>query len=109
MHFGWLFVGEKSGSEHVNFDERRFWNSVEATFHWLKHHLKNVMLYACVTEPYVIELIEFLLGNVLILEKMVISTKKNTGVARNGESHYRPRGGLYLGDACGIFEEGSVL
>ncbi|KAI6673167.1 hypothetical protein NL676_001073 [Syzygium grande] len=40
---------------------------------------------------------------------MVISTKKNTRVARNGESHYRPRGGLYLGDACGIFEEDGAV
>ncbi|XP_056171061.1 putative F-box/LRR-repeat protein At3g18150 [Syzygium oleosum] len=67
-----------------NFDGRSYWNLVEGTFHCLAYHLKNVMVYACVTEPYVIELIEFLLGNALVLEKMVISTKKNFEQTRNG-------------------------
>ncbi|KAF8007860.1 hypothetical protein BT93_K1755 [Corymbia citriodora subsp. variegata] len=83
----WSVLGKK-WEKACKFDGRRYWNSIEGTFYCLKHHLKNVMIYACVTEPYVIELIEFLLGNALILEKMVISTKRNTGVTRNGESHY---------------------
>ncbi|XP_056171578.1 F-box/LRR-repeat protein At3g03360-like [Syzygium oleosum] len=69
-----------------NFDGRSYWYSVEGTFHCLAHHLKKVMIYACVTEPYVIELIEFLLGNALVLETMVISAKRNFKEARNGFS-----------------------
>ncbi|KAI6673154.1 hypothetical protein NL676_001060 [Syzygium grande] len=65
-----------------NSDGSSYWHSVEGTFHCLAHHLKNVMIYACVTEPYVIELIEFLLGNALVLERMVISSRKISGETR---------------------------
>ncbi|XP_056171444.1 uncharacterized protein LOC130139116 [Syzygium oleosum] len=77
-----------------NFDGRSYWHSVQGTFHCLAHHLKNVTVFACVTEPYVIELIEFLLGNALVLEKMVISTKRNSKENRNGI--------LYLADTSGL-------
>lgn len=41
------------------------------------------MIRAWVTEPYAIELIKFLLGNALVLEKMVISTERNFGQTGN--------------------------
>ncbi|KAI6684332.1 hypothetical protein NL676_030245 [Syzygium grande] len=53
-----------------------YWSSVDGTFPCLEHQLKHVKIYGYVLEPNVIELIEFLLKNAQVLEKMEISTKK---------------------------------
>ncbi|KAK3438481.1 hypothetical protein EUGRSUZ_C03091 [Eucalyptus grandis] len=55
---------------------RVYWCSVDSTFPYLEDQLKHVKIYGYVLEPDVIELIEFLLKNAQILEKMEISTKK---------------------------------
>lgn len=62
--------------EAYDFDGKNFWKSQKGSFLCLKKYLKTVMIYGYVTEPYVFELIEFLLKNALVLEKMVISTKR---------------------------------
>ncbi|XP_030440230.2 putative F-box protein At1g49610 isoform X2 [Syzygium oleosum] len=53
-----------------------YWSSVDGTFPCLEHQLKHVKVYGYVLESDVIELIEFLLKNAQVLEKMEISTKK---------------------------------
>ncbi|KAK3438503.1 hypothetical protein EUGRSUZ_C03126 [Eucalyptus grandis] len=53
-----------------------YWSSVDSTFTCLEDQLKHVKIYGYVLEPDVIELIEFLLKNAQVLEKMEISTKK---------------------------------
>ncbi|EOX92910.1 Uncharacterized protein TCM_001773 isoform 1 [Theobroma cacao] len=57
-------------------DNGGFWSSQEGTFHCLEHHLKTVRICGDVRELYVIQFIEFLLKNALVLEKLMISTKK---------------------------------
>ncbi|XVF16849.1 hypothetical protein REPUB_Repub10bG0067500 [Reevesia pubescens] len=57
-------------------DNGEVWGSQEDTFHCLEHHLKTVRLYGDVTKPHVIEFVDFLLKNAMVLEKLVISTKK---------------------------------
>ncbi|KAA8524482.1 hypothetical protein F0562_010905 [Nyssa sinensis] len=59
-----------------DFDDVNYWNSQEANFTCLTHHLKTIMIYGYITEPYVIELVEFLLKRATVLEKMVFSTSK---------------------------------
>lgn len=66
---GWKHAFEFSGFG--------YWSSMDGTFPCLlKHQLKHVKIYGYVLEPEVIELIEFLLKNAQVLEKMEISTKK---------------------------------
>lgn len=62
--------------EAYDFDGKDYWKSKNGDFRGLRKYLKTVMIYGYVTEPYVLELIEFLLKNALVLEKMVISTKR---------------------------------
>ncbi|KAK3438493.1 hypothetical protein EUGRSUZ_C03109 [Eucalyptus grandis] len=59
-----------------DYDGFIYWSSVDSAYPCLKHQLKHVKIYGYVLDPDVIELIEFLLKNAQVLEKMKISTKK---------------------------------
>lgn len=59
-----------------DFDGENYWRSNKANFKCLRHQLKTVMIYGYITEPYVIELVEFLLKKAKVLEKLVISTRR---------------------------------
>ncbi|OMP10150.1 hypothetical protein COLO4_04774 [Corchorus olitorius] len=61
--------------ESHNFDGESFWSSQEGTIHCLQNHLKTVKVYGYVTEPYVFDIIKFLLKNAMVLEKLEISTQ----------------------------------
>ncbi|OMO65614.1 hypothetical protein CCACVL1_21469 [Corchorus capsularis] len=61
--------------ESHSVDGENFWSSQEGTFHCLQNHLKTVKLYGYITEPYVFDIIEFLLKNSMVLEKLEISTQ----------------------------------
>ncbi|KAI6679865.1 hypothetical protein NL676_033746 [Syzygium grande] len=65
---GWKLAFEFNGFS--------YWSSVNGTFPCLEHQLKHVKIYGYVLEPDVIELVEFLLKNAQVQEKMEISTKK---------------------------------
>lgn len=53
------------------------WNIDKCSHNSLMHNLQNVMLYGRVTDPYVIWLIEYLIGHACALEKIVISDKRD--------------------------------
>ncbi|GMG98621.1 hypothetical protein Nepgr_000461 [Nepenthes gracilis] len=59
-----------------DFDGENYWKLGKDNFRCLTYHLKTVNIYGCITKPYVIQLIEFLLKNAAVLEKMVIDSKK---------------------------------
>ncbi|KAI6679874.1 hypothetical protein NL676_033755 [Syzygium grande] len=63
-----------------------YWSSVDGTFPCLEHQLKHVKVYGYVLESDVIELIEFLLKNAQVLEKMEISTKKTLQRTRSNNT-----------------------
>lgn len=67
---------EAKWMEAYEFDGKDYWKSQNGDYRGLRKYLKTVMIYGYVTEPYVLELVEFLLKNALVLEKMVISTKR---------------------------------
>ncbi|XP_030538419.2 putative F-box/LRR-repeat protein At3g18150 isoform X1 [Rhodamnia argentea] len=69
-------VAEQGWKPAFEFNGFSYWSSVDGAFPCLEHQLKHVKIYGSVIEPDVIELIEFLLKNAQILEKMEISTKK---------------------------------
>ncbi|OMO54211.1 hypothetical protein COLO4_36556 [Corchorus olitorius] len=62
--------------ESFNLDGESFWSSQEGAFHCLENHLKTIKIYGDITKPYVIDMIEFLLKNAMVLEKLEISTQK---------------------------------
>lgn len=83
---GWYKKFKKREAEWIqthDFDGHNYWNSQEDTYQCLNHQLKMVTIVGYIAEPYVIELIEFLLKNAKVLEKMVIKmvTKKTSGSA----------------------------
>ncbi|KAL3848913.1 hypothetical protein ACJIZ3_010795 [Penstemon smallii] len=59
--------------EDHDFDGENYWDSQEETF----PHLKTVMIYGYINEPYVMQMVKFLLRSAVGLEKMVISTKES--------------------------------
>ncbi|OMO65640.1 hypothetical protein CCACVL1_21465 [Corchorus capsularis] len=59
-----------------DFDGEKFWRSQEGTFHCLEKNLKSIKIYGHISEPYVIDMIEFLLKNAMVLEKLEISSQK---------------------------------
>ncbi|KAL3848917.1 hypothetical protein ACJIZ3_010799 [Penstemon smallii] len=59
--------------EEYDFDGENYRDSQEETF----PHLKSIMIYGCINEPYVMHMVKFLLRSVVGLEKMVISTKES--------------------------------
>ncbi|OMO65636.1 F-box/LRR-repeat protein, partial [Corchorus capsularis] len=61
--------------ESYDFDGEKFWRSQEGTFHCLEKNLKSIKIYGHITEPYVIDMIEFLLKNAMVLEKLEISSQ----------------------------------
>ncbi|XP_048133352.1 F-box/FBD/LRR-repeat protein At5g56420-like isoform X2 [Rhodamnia argentea] len=71
-----MLVAEQGWKPAFEFNGFSYWSSVDGAFPCLEHQLKHVKIYGSVIEPDVIELIEFLLKNAQILEKMEISTKK---------------------------------
>ncbi|KAF8391421.1 hypothetical protein HHK36_023726 [Tetracentron sinense] len=58
-----------------DFDGADYWNSQELSFPCLTHHLKTVTMSGFNPKSYEMQLVEFLLKNAKVLEKMVISTK----------------------------------
>ncbi|OMO65615.1 hypothetical protein CCACVL1_21470 [Corchorus capsularis] len=60
--------------ESFNLDGESFWSSQEGAFHCLENHLKTIKIYGDITKPYVIDMIDFLLKNAMVLEKLEIST-----------------------------------
>ncbi|OMO65630.1 hypothetical protein CCACVL1_21466 [Corchorus capsularis] len=65
--------------ESYDFDGAKFWKLQQGTFHCLEKNLKSIKIYGHITEPYVIDMIEFLLKNAMVLEKLEISTHKTFG------------------------------
>ncbi|OMO65617.1 hypothetical protein CCACVL1_21467 [Corchorus capsularis] len=63
-------------AKQYDFDGGNFWRLQEGTFHCLEKQLKTIKIYGYITEPYVIDTVEFLLKNATVLEKLEISTKK---------------------------------
>ncbi|KAL3848899.1 hypothetical protein ACJIZ3_010781 [Penstemon smallii] len=59
--------------EDHDFNGENYWDSQEASF----PHLKSIMIYGYINEPYVIQMVKFLLRSAGRLEKMVISTKES--------------------------------
>ncbi|KAA8526432.1 hypothetical protein F0562_008365 [Nyssa sinensis] len=57
-----------------DFDEVNYLNS-QQPFGCLRNHLKTVNISGCILNPYVIQLVRFLLHSAIVLEKLVISTK----------------------------------
>lgn len=53
-------------------------NSQKINFRCLEHHRKSVKILGFVPETYVIQLVEFLLKSALVLEKMEITSKRNS-------------------------------
>lgn len=78
----YIYPGQYStvtGPRHIgapDFDGENYWRSNKASFKCLRNQLKTVKIYGYVTEPYVIELVEFVLMKAKVLEKLVISTKR---------------------------------
>ncbi|KAL3849687.1 hypothetical protein ACJIZ3_011569 [Penstemon smallii] len=53
--------------EDHDFDGENYWDSQEETF----PHLKTVMIYGYINEPYVMQMVKFLLRSAVGLEKMI--------------------------------------
>ncbi|KAL3848898.1 hypothetical protein ACJIZ3_010780 [Penstemon smallii] len=68
--YGYLFQVSKWIQDR-DFDLENYWDSLEATF----PHLKSIMIYGYINEPYVMQMVKFLLRSAVNLQKMVISTK----------------------------------
>ncbi|OMO60997.1 hypothetical protein COLO4_33627 [Corchorus olitorius] len=66
-------VFEEEWAEY-DLDMSTFWSSQVGSFHCLQYHLKTITIYGLITEPYVIDFIEFLLKKAMVLESLVIST-----------------------------------
>ncbi|KAL3812936.1 hypothetical protein ACJIZ3_014204 [Penstemon smallii] len=65
--WGHLFENEEANwFEDHDFDGENYWDSQEATF----PHLKSIMIYGYINEPYVIQMVKFLLRSAVGLEKM---------------------------------------
>ncbi|KAL8461266.1 hypothetical protein ACS0TY_031864 [Phlomoides rotata] len=58
--------------EAYEFDVDKYWDSQEATF----PSLETISIYGYVNEPYVLQLVKFLLRSAARLQKLVISTKE---------------------------------
>ncbi|KAL3849291.1 hypothetical protein ACJIZ3_011173 [Penstemon smallii] len=72
--WGHLFENEEANwFEDHDFDGENYWDSQEVTF----PHLKSIMIYGYINEPYVIQMVKFLLRSAMGLEKIVISTKES--------------------------------
>ncbi|XVE83567.1 hypothetical protein DITRI_Ditri16bG0097400 [Diplodiscus trichospermus] len=73
--------------KHKIFDSGELWSSQAGICRCLGYHPKTARIYGDVTEPNVIEFIEFLLKNAMFLEKLVISTKRIFQPTRKQHSH----------------------
>ncbi|KAL3715152.1 hypothetical protein ACJRO7_006964 [Eucalyptus globulus] len=51
-------------------------------------YLQNFMVYACVTNPIMIKLIQYVLSHASFLKKIVISSKREFGSTRGGNFYY---------------------
>ncbi|KAL8468826.1 hypothetical protein ACS0TY_031868 [Phlomoides rotata] len=67
-----ITMKEAAWIQAYEFDAEKYWDSQEAPFPCLG----TVLIYGCVNEPYVLQLVKFLLRSAAGLKKLVISTKE---------------------------------